>query len=344
MSDRLFQRANGTYCFASTNTEWHRFGQLASGPMRGHEALSLSTAEHLEFVVAPDPGAIFPVPTPDNPNRKRLGNMSEYKAVALWDKESDILYPAVPMSKSRKLFQPADTVEAMDLLLDVSEGTIETFGLFDDRATWFATVKMPEEVTIGGDKHLIYAFARDSLNSAFRVDATSIRVVCSNTFWAAVWAIRNSERTGYYLPHTVNARISIQGIREALELVYNTVEFAQRFADSLADEPMSFDQFKGFAAEWLGEPDKDASRITVRNHTRKVNSLATMFDNAPYSETLASTLRKGLTTRWTAMQTVGEWLDHFAPVKDKNKDFRRMEKSLTGANTADLKRALALLK
>jgi hypothetical protein len=73
---------------------------------------------------------------------------------------------------------------------------------------------------IGGiDNHDLYLVASTSHDgsSPLRVDATPVRVVCLNTFKAAIGRSRGT----YSLRHTKSARHNIQQARNALDISFD---------------------------------------------------------------------------------------------------------------------------
>ncbi|MHB1010944.1 MAG: DUF932 domain-containing protein, partial [Propionibacteriaceae bacterium] len=164
-------------------------------------------------------------------------------------------------------------------------------------------------LSIGGTDRVdlnIAALNSHDGTSAFRVLVTPVRVVCANTQHAALanhvssWSIR----------HTRNAKAAVQVARDSLGLTFAYVEAFQAEADRLIDTATTDAQFFALVADLFGAPDHDAPARTRHAHTQRRQTLAHLWHDAD--------TQHGITgTAWGAYQAVTEYVDHYAPVRER---------------------------
>lgn len=338
MAHRLFQRADESYAFVSTRKEWHSQltnHTISDKPMTAVEALELSGMANMELLES----ELFS--TLDGEQHTYEGQ----KGILLRDSAMDTVTPVTVVGARRKITQFEDLVYPMDALADASGGTIETFGLLSPGDEWFATIKLPETVTIGGDEHIQYVWGRDSLHGIYIVSGTLFRVVCGNT---NQMALLNAQRSGfanaYRMPHTSGARVDIEAIRGAIGMTFGFATELDEIAKLLLDQELVDIEFAAITDNLFGvpEPDKITGKVPTRALTmyRKRNNELSSLLEAP---TQWSTYRKGHATKWTAFQAISEYVDWRQPVKGADKEIRRLERTMDSSVHRIKTRALEAL-
>ena len=203
---------------------------------------------------------------------------------------------------------------------------IETFALTANGAEWFAFLKLPREVTIGGDKHAAYLCGRDGLRRSFSVAGLWERLWCSNQFPSAL-VRAGKEGVRYTLQHRRGAYVSVSAIRHRIDLTYAAAEEFDEAAKHFLSSSMEMAEMLTYADEVLGGLEPGATARAKTNHRKRNAQLRNIFT----SDSVATTYRDGKPTEWTAFQTVSEWLDHQSPVRATDKDARRMERLAFGS-------------
>jgi phage/plasmid-like protein (TIGR03299 family) len=211
---------------------------------------------------------------------------------------------------------------------------VETAGTLRNGRRIWALVKR-DAWCVGPDAIQTYDLwvNRHDGSGCFELHRTNIRVVCSNT-WNA--AIGSGRARVFGVRHTVNVE---SGISQAIKLV-ETVDAAQRAeqakAQRLASVAMGHSQAKEFFRDLLGAKEDDTGKMPSRVATQ-LDALSVLF--------LRGTGNAGA-TRWDAFNAVTEFTDHSRTVRatgGRSKIEARFESVLLGSGD-DLKaRAFDLL-
>jgi phage/plasmid-like protein (TIGR03299 family) len=216
--------------------------------------------------------------------------------------------------------------ELLDLLVDASGAFYETAGSLRGGRQVFITMRLPEGVRIAGvdavEVYLAVTTSHDG-SSALRVDATPVRCCCANT---QRMALRRS--VGHYtFRHTTNVKARIAQARQAIGIVFDYRDAFAAEAERMLDQAVSDEAFRRLCEQIWPDPGRDAPLRTRNNHRRRAATLEYLFHEAPTQEGIRS-------TAWGSLQSVGEYLDHFAPAADEQ---RRAERVLTSATVAGIK-------
>ena len=308
-------KQDGSAVFASTQNEWWGYESTDPKPMTVETALQRTGLDKLRLT--------------EKPISSEYGPIVSHKAVYL-EGDGDPVHVGT-VGKDRAIFQPVEMLSPMDTIADASGGSIQTVGMLGKGERWFATVLFPEEWTINGDKYRGYLFGRDSADgsSALDIRPTLIRVVCENTYNAALSATRKVPR--YTLRHTKNATVSVDQARAAIGML---PEYVSEFDDAmkaLMDKEFTFTEFKNLTDKVFGEV----------NLTAKTSRSQTIYDNRQMelarlfkADTQASTYKAGKSTQATAFHAISEYLD-WTYGSDKG----RVDRQVMGA-TARIKTAV----
>lgn len=208
--------------------------------------------------------------------------------------------------------QNEDHADMLNALVDESNARIETAGSLDEGRKVFITMRMPEDMLIGGeDPVALYLIASNSHdgNSSFSFLVSPIRVVCQNTLSAAF----RSAEARFNIRHTKGAKTKIQEAREALSLTWKYAQEFETAAQLLVETEMTDNEFEQIIKGLYPEPDAEKKRArTIWD--AKFEALTEIYHE---DETQASI--KG--TRWGGYQAVTRYLDYQAPVSgEKSKE------------------------
>ncbi len=205
--------------------------------------------------------------------------------------------------------QNEEHADFLNTLADVSGATFDTAGSLRGGRQVFVTMRLPEHLSIGGTDRVdlnIAALNSHDGTSAFRVLVTPVRVVCANTQAAAL----RDHASSWSIRHTRNAKAAVQVARESLGLTFAYVEAFQAQADRLIDTATSDAQFYALVGDLFGTPDHDAPARTRRAHAQRRQALAHLWHQADTQDGIRG-------TAWGAYQAVTEYVDHYAPVRDR---------------------------
>lgn len=228
--------------------------------------------------------------------------------------------------------QNEEHAEFLNHLTDQSGAVFETAGSLRGGRQVFVTLQMPQSMKVGGTDQVdlnIAALNSHDGTSAFRVLVTPVRVVCANTQSAA---LRNHV-SSISIRHTSGATAAVQAARDVLGLTFAYGEAFQAEAERLIDTTLTDAAFDGLVSQVFGPADRDAP---VRARNAEAQRRRTLFVLFADAETQAGI--RG--TAWAGYQAVTEYVDHYAPVRDKvDAAAARATRLLTADGPAKVKRA-----
>lgn len=226
--------------------------------------------------------------------------------------------------------QNEEHADFLNTLAEASGATFETAGSLRGGRQVFVTMRLPEHLRVGGSDRVdlnIAALNSHDGSSAFRVLVTPVRVVCANTQTAALrnhvasWSIR----------HTRGAKAAVQAAREALGLTFAYVEEFETEAERMINTTVTDGEFSRLVTGLYGRPDPDATARTRATARRRQERLSWLWHHAATQNDIRG-------TAWAAYQSVAEYVDHYAPVRDKsNPDTARATRLLTTDQPAQVK-------
>ena len=193
--------------------------------------------------------------------------------------------------------------------LEVPGATFDTAGSLRGGRQVFVTMRLPEHLSIGGNDRVdlnIAALNSHDGSSAFRVLITPVRVVCANTQHAA---LRN-HLSSWSIRHTRNAKAAVQAARDTLGLTFAYVEAFEAEAERMINTSVTDAAFFELVQNLFPSPSPEAPARTRNAARRRQASLAHLWHDAATQSGIAG-------TAWAAYQSVVEYVDHIAPVRDK---------------------------
>ena len=205
--------------------------------------------------------------------------------------------------------QNEEHAEFLNHLADVSGATFDTAGSLRGGRQVFVTMRLPEHLAIGGTDRVdlnIAALNSHDGSSAFRVLVTPVRVVCANTQHAA---LRN-HLSSWSIRHTRNAKAAVQAARDSLGLTFAYVEAFEAEAERMINTSVTDAAFFELVQDLFPSPSPEAPARTRNAARRREASLAHLWHDAATQSGIAG-------TAWAAYQSVAEYVDHFAPVRDQ---------------------------
>lgn len=185
-------------------------------------------------------------------------------------------------------------------VIDVSGGDarFETAGALEDgKRVWFL-LRLSDDVTVGGDRHMPYLLGSTSHNGTTSTVLKPVmtRVVCNNTLTAAMW----ESSVEFRIRHTESADQRISEARKALRVAH---KFSDVFAVEVAklmDQAVTDSEFSRLLESVF--PINDDAKTTASKTMAEAKRLAvgTMWLSDPRVGGYRG-------TAWGALQAVNTW-------------------------------------
>ncbi|MER5262269.1 DUF932 domain-containing protein [Actinosynnema sp. NPDC002837] len=370
MAHEIEIHQDGTAAFVSANTPgWHRLGVTTDGLMTVTDALSLAKLAdwnvRMEPVVATVPG------TKCVECSAQLGEKHDDMCIT-GDHEgmddnrivdADDTATVLPVPTHRAVirtnpvtgepevlsvggldYTPISNEEMGSVLqhvLDDSGAIVDTAGSLRGGLSTFITARFPKGIMVGGVDPVelnlaAFNYFQPGKSSEFLV--TPVRVVCANTQAAAL----ANHRSRYTVRHTTNAPQRIQEAREALKITFDYRDAFAEEAEKMIKSELAVKEFEKLCREIWPAPDADARGDVKERDDQLTATLMGIFKGDTNANIKG---RRKAGTRWQGYQTVVEYLDHFAPVRDtENADRIRAERALTGKGRDTKELAFSLFK
>jgi phage/plasmid-like protein (TIGR03299 family) len=328
MASQIETFADGTAAFFSNRVPaWHALGTVTSDALSADEALEIA---HLNWQVLQ-----YPV----------QADVSGNAVVADGRRANVRLHPKTGepnvlgiVGTRYHIVQNDQAFKFCDDVLDISDAKFETAGSLDKGRRVFMTLKMPQDIKVGGhDAVNMYLMVVNSHDGSTPLIAavTPVRVVCANTVAAGVRAAKSV----YRVAHTASATGRLQDAREALKMSYQYTGEFELLANKLYQEPMSDKEFVKFMEKLVGkapEVKEGESTRSLAMYEAKRDQLMGLW-KAPTQDNIKN-------TAWAAYNTIVEYVDWFSPVRGGDKEVRRGERIVENTSNDFKEKALALLK
>lgn len=231
-------------------------------------------------------------------------------------------YRSLGVVKSR--YVPLNNSDAFafgDDLLDHSGAHWVTAGsLFDGSRVWMLA-KLPEQVYIGGmEDEAIQPFVMISNShdgsKAVEATVTPVRVVCNNTFTAA---LSGAKRT-FKIRHTKNITGKIAEVKNALGITHAYMAELEALGTNLLNQSFSDAEFDRFLETLVPTKGLDEG-ISLTKATNKQDTIKAIRANKPDLQNIKN-------TKWGILQSVIDYNDHHIKGRGDNQDEKRMSRIL----------------
>lgn len=302
---------------------WHRLGTTVADAFTAEDAMTLGHLGGWDVRKVPltateiTAGGVDVVEVPDNFATVRT-NPFTGQPEAL----------GVVGSKYRPI-QNEEHADVLNTLVDESGAVFETAGSLRGGRQVFVTMKLPHHVKVAGVDDVEVNLA--ALNShdgsqAFRLLVTPTRIVCANTQAAAL----RDARASYAIRHTSSATSRIQAAREALGMTTAYVEAFEVEAERMIQQTMTDAEFHRLTVDLFGDPAEAETKRATTTMRDRADTLTSLWADASTQQNIRG-------TRWAGLQAVVEYVDHFAPVRGRDKATSRAERVLTSADVERVK-------
>jgi len=229
---------------------------------------------------------------------------------------------SVGMVKSR--YVPLNNVDAFQLgddLLDDPEAHWHTAGSLKGGSLVWMLAKLNEDIKIAGmEDELIssYLMISNSHDGSKAVEATvtPVRVVCNNTFTAA---LKNAKRT-FKIRHTKNMSGRIAEAKNALGITHTYMAELEKLGNNLVGQSFSNAEFNDFLESLVPTKGLDDG-IALTKALNKQELISEIRANKPDLQNIKN-------TKWSALQAVIDMHDHHITSRGDNKAENRMKRIL----------------
>lgn len=292
-----------TAFFSAREVPWHKLGTVTTGALTAEDALDAAKMSGWDI------------------RRRPFNAMVEDKLVSR--KDLSLVVRTSPFTREPEVLGVTSTKygivsnEAAFAFLDtfgeMGGAKFETAGSLDGGRRVFVTMRLPEEIMVGGvDPVEIYLLATTSHDRSKPFEGMIVpnRVVCRNTLDFAIQGALRKVR----IRHNRNAEERMQ---QAADLLAATQGYVQSFAAAM--ERLTAQALTRRAVEDLLEqlfPAKDSPQAKTLADTRRTQVRSLLYT----SPTIQDDVRM---TGWGFVNAAAEWADWFSPTRAEDEDYRR---------------------
>lgn len=302
MSHEIYINVRGKASMAYVEDEpWHGLGQKLT-PNSPIEVWQREAGMDFTILEAP---AMFN--TPDGV--KTLTNRN-----VLY--RSDTLGPLGFVGSKYRVVQPSECLEFFRDITESQQFELETAGVLFGGAKYWALAKTGKTARIGGkgskdqiDGYLLLATSCDGTLQTL-AQFTSIRVVCNNTLSAATYGRSKKDNGAIKVSHRSIFRPD--EVKSALGIDTTWTSFIEG-ANALADVKVTDAEALQFIVDMVGEPGKP-----IQEQADKAKAVATVYQLFR-GKGRGSNLKSAEGTAWGLVNSVTEYVDHFAGESQDNR-------------------------
>jgi phage/plasmid-like protein (TIGR03299 family) len=206
-------------------------------------------------------------------------------------------------------FQNEQLVDFLTSLVEEGGAVIETAGSLGKGEKVFFSMRLPKSVLIGGrdlSNHYLTVLAGHDGNWSVRVLVTTVRVVCGNTWNAAL----GNNVASFAMRHTASISTRLDQARKVLGVAWKHLSDFDTQCQALVEKELTRDAFNAIVADlWPVNTEAKTSRAATISANRKA-SLNGLFGGAT-NEDIRGTALDGL-------MAITEYLDHNGTDKSRN--------------------------
>lgn len=226
---------------------------------------------------------------------------------------SDNKKPLACVSSKYKIVQPAEVLEFFrDLVGATGEYELETAGVLNEGARYWALAKYKDQLDFGHDKVLPYLLLATACDGTMATTAqhTSVRVVCNNTLQMS---LRSGQDQGVKITH--RSTFDANQIKEQLN-VSKTVATFKTDIDSLINQVFTEKQTVELLYNQIGKTDKEGGLTNEKTAKRVIGEIMDALRKSPGSQ-----LETAKDTKWGVMNAVTNHVDFKARAHNNNNRF-----------------------
>ena len=296
-------------------TPWGRLGTGVEGAVTAHEALDRAGLEGWNV-------RKLPLQTWDENGHEV--KIADQFASARTDPRTGQTHHLGVVGNRYQAIQNEEHIAFLDSLLDMSGAHFTSAGFWDGGRRTFATMKMPEGVTVGGTggdriDTFIHAINSHDGTTGFRLVVSPLRLACTNQ----IQMMLRTSPQAISIRHTHSAAAAMDQARHALKITYDFLAEFDAEAERMVQTQLTADAFEAIIeAEYGPKPESDPSKSRVTRWEKKRDDLMGLFCSAETQNPIRD-------TRWAGFQAITEWEDYFRGVHGEDKATARAEKAMS---------------
>lgn len=227
-----------------------------------------------------------------------------------------------PLGVVGSRYEPIQNTSAFEFLTQIAdvqgEAVVETAGALGNGERAWVSLKLPDDITIGGEKieGLFNCMTSHDGSSGIVVYVTPVRVVCQNTLNLSLAKVKNGARA-YKIKHTQNWE---QRMDEAKRVMGFTRRYFEKFeeqANLLLSQEFSRYQYEQLCQELLPKPGVDASKREKGMFEARFTAIMSCWD--------APDLGNITGTKWAAINAIADYSDHSRAVRTAGDEDKKFE-------------------
>lgn len=303
-----FNQRTGTWSFASHREKaWHGLGTIVDNAMTAEEAIRLA---NLGYEVAKAP-LFF---TTDDQNINVNGHFATYR-------KDTMDYLGVVKSRY-EIIQNSDAFSFFDSIIDRGEAIFETAGCLGKGEKIWLLAKLPEDLTIGGEKVEQYILLTNSHDgtSSLIAGLTNVRVVCNNTLQAA---LRKGLDNKICIDHVGGAKNKLQEAARVMGIASKYAEEVSNIFNQMTEVKMDEGGYKNYITKIL---TPEYLQVPANKHeekemsTRLKNMVDATLEFALTHPTQTTDASKG--TLWGAYNSISGYFQYIKPYNNAEERFK----------------------
>lgn len=310
-------RTNGKYSFAARGQKaWHGLGQYVDEPMNAVQVLELS-------------GLNFRVEQLNLLAQEIVVNEAGHPTAMHYDVENRVANVRMDtkailgiVSPQYQVLQNDEAFNFFDPIVERGEAIYETAGALGKGERIFLTAKMPDDITIKGEKIEQYVLLTNGHDGCHALVAmlTPIRVVCNNTLTAA---LNGKASYKVIIYHQKNMKDKLAEAHKVLGMQSEYVKAIQPIYERMANTKISEKVLKELLSKVFAPQVELIADKQQRKEvsTRAQNLMDSVMDFAINHETQKTdTTKKTVFGAFNAVSGYLGWQKNYKNANDKMKD------------------------
>jgi phage/plasmid-like protein (TIGR03299 family) len=297
MSHLLSTREDGTVEMAYSSTggvPWHGLGTKLDGPVTSAEAIK---AAHLDWEMVTNPVYHYPEP----------GDMKVVpNKMAVMRKDTQNEY-AVASNRYTPL-QNTEAFKFFDVVVGAGQAIYHTTGALEGGKRVWILAQLPGTLQVSQkdkiEKYVLLMNSHDT-STPLTVMFTPIRVVCNNTL---SMALSDKSQKSFRARHTTNILNKAVDARKVLGLADAYFENFMAGVEQLASAAFNDAQMKEFTYSLFALDPEKSIADQRKNKEYEADVVMDLFKHGRGNDLVG--VRN---TKWAALNSVTEYIDHHAP-------------------------------
>lgn len=217
--------------------------------------------------------------------------------------------------------QPREVWDMAELIQGEDKNVLfETAGSLRGGQDIWILIRLNEPVTITGDPHgesLPFLALQNSYapGTAFRAQATNVRIVCANTSRASD-VLADAQGVNYRFAHTTNLADRLAGIRDALAGWRSSIQQWKLAKEQMIEVKVTTPQMNWFVEQFIPMPNEKiiSERVRENVETSRIELITELYGG----------MNRGITgTALGLFEAASSWNEHVRAAANQQSRFKR---------------------